>query len=370
MSIQKIINLNKGKDLEEIYLEYYNIKTPLCVCGKFQKFINTSKGYSGYCSVECKQKIEKYNKEMIFERIRTEEELTFSSYEYRKIMEYMALSSEDIYLIKYPNSDRCEVCGGKCSFVNAKVGFLKTCSYVCGNSLPRRKLNELEKNRADAKRRRTNLERYGVEHNFQLLDNTGLNNTAHDPKTKDKRIKTNLERYGVEHALQNKEILEKQRKTSLERYGDEFPLRTEKGMTTYRNTMNLKYGVDFPMQSPKLVERFKESRLNNFSVRQSLDGLHGFVYITYFTELDLFKIGVTNNIKSRHNKLKNDFGEFNIIEIFESNNCYVLESYLHKKFSSNRTILNEGCGKTEFFKLNLKDINNINLYDLPDLISF
>lgn len=370
MSILKFINANKERSIEHNYLEYYKMNQPLCVCKNVQKFINSSKGYMGYCSVECKQKTEKYNTQHIMHRIRTEAELTFSSYEYRQINKYLQLSSADIYLIKYPDSNKCEVCGNNCTFVNSKVGFLKTCSYICGNSLPRTKLTQLEKKAANNKRRKTNLERYGVEHNFQLLDTSGKNNTAHKHETKKQRKETMLARYGVEHALQNASILKKQRNTTRLRFGDEFPLRTKKGMASYTSTMNELYGVSYPMQSPKLVTNFKLSRLNNYNIRTNQSGISGFVYITYFKDYDLYKIGLASDTIKRHNKLYRDFGHYKCYILYETNDCYGLERHLHKMFSYNRIPLLNGCGKTEFFKIDSNDINNISLYDLPDHISY
>ena len=61
------------------------------------------------------------------------------------------------------------------------------------------------------KRRKTNMERYGVP------------NALQSKEIQEKVISTNLERFGVEYASQNSQIREKIRKTNLERYGVETP---------------------------------------------------------------------------------------------------------------------------------------------------
>lgn len=153
---------------------YYikKIKPPKCYCGDKLKFISLTQGYDNYCCSDCRQKKEKYNMENIL-KIILNDGLNFSSYEYRQIKKHLNMSSEDVYLIKYPNSNICCVCGKNTRYKNSQVGFSKTCSYECGNSLPRRKLNNSEKENASIKRKQTNMEKYGVEYNLQLLDHTG-----------------------------------------------------------------------------------------------------------------------------------------------------------------------------------------------------
>lgn len=139
--------------LQETYNNFHNIETPACVCGQSQLFLNLNKGYLGFCSHDCKQKELKYNYSNIISIVE-KDGLIFSSYDYRQIYKFIGLSSEDLYLTKYPDSGKCLVCGTQTNFINTKQGFLKTCSYLCGNSLERRKLTDEEKIIATAKRKR------------------------------------------------------------------------------------------------------------------------------------------------------------------------------------------------------------------------
>ena len=59
------------------------------------------------------------------------------------------------------------------------------------------------------KYKKTNLEKYGVEHSLQFQE------------FKDKSKKTNLEKYGVEHSLQFQVFKDKMKQTCLNRYGVE-----------------------------------------------------------------------------------------------------------------------------------------------------
>ena len=60
----------------------------------------------------------------------------------------------------------------------------------------------------------------------------------------EKTKKTNLEKYGVEHASQSKEIREKVKKTCLERYGVEYVIQNEDIMNKFKNIMFERYGVE------------------------------------------------------------------------------------------------------------------------------
>ena len=75
--------------------------------------------------------------------------------------------------------------------------------------------SEEEKRKIAEKRRKTNLERYGVENTFQ------------SEEKKEKIKQTMKEKYGVEHPLQSKEFMNKAKDTMIERYGVEHALHSE-----------------------------------------------------------------------------------------------------------------------------------------------
>lgn len=363
LSIIKMYNENKSDmSKKEVYNKYHNIESPVCYCGKEQLFLSLSKGYLGYCSHDCKQKHQKYNIYNIISIIQRDG-LVFSSYDYRQIFKFLNLSIEDLFKIKYPEQGKCILCGEPARFISAEKGFSKTCSYACGNKLQRKKLSEEEQQSANEKRKNTNIERYGVECNLSLLDRTGENNVSHNEITKINRKRTMIERYGVEHALQNKEIYEKQVATNISKYGETHIMKTEKGKELFRRSMLHKYNVQYSMQNKELVEKFKNSRIKNFSLRETEMGLDGVVYILYFNDVKLVKIGMSGNYKERLKSLYKDFGEFDIKYIIKTNSCRELELYFHEKFQESRVVLPYGCGKTEFFDENI--INNIRLDELP-----
>lgn len=356
MTMLEFLHRNKHLSTEEQYLEYNSLEKPICFCGKYQRFLSSLKGYLGYCSIYCKTSKEKYNLENIT-RIIHDEGLIFKSRELKKIREVLGLEPSDLYLMKFPDARSvCDVCSGSVKFISLREGFRRTCSTKCGNSLPRRKLTPEEQTQANTKRVQTCFEKYGVSTNLQLIDTSGENNPSHREDVKIKRRETMLNKYGVQHALQSQEFLDKVRNANKEKYGQEHIMQTDEGKQKFTQSMQDKYGVDYAMQSEEMVQRFRESRINS---DRELQVVGGYVYLVFFTELRLFKIGMSRNFKDRATGLRRDFGVFETIKLIHSNDSKNLERTLHLKFNSKRVLLESGSGKTEFFELENQDVKYI-----------
>lgn len=161
----------------------------------------------------------------------------------------------------------------------------------------------------------------------------------------------------LKYIAKNKSI-----ETNLSRCGDTHIMKTEAGKEAYKNTMLKNHGVKYPMLSLDLVNNFKQSL---FESNKQYEEIGGYVYVLYFKSLDLFKIGRTRNLKNRKRSLINDFGDFEKIYYMQSNDSKNLEKHLHNIFENKRMLLESGCGKTEFFKLDNKDV-----YDkIPKILS-
>lgn len=363
MSILKFYHKHKDKSHKEIYDMYNNRVGNECVCGNQTEFISLSKGYKEYCSIKCKDLNGDYKYDKIMEKLVNNGK--FFAKQFIKIKEYYNLLTQDLYLIKYPNSNICQICNGETNFINFQKGFLKTCSYKCGATLPRRKLTDEEKQSAKIKRQQTCLERYGVLNNLCLLDNKGINNPIFNTGVLEKKQATMLEKYGTIYPLQNKEIMNKMINNNLEKYSIKFILEDK---NKKREGMYIKYNVEHAMHSQELVDKFKISRENNITDRRECDNISGYVYILEFPSISKIKIGLTNNYNNRFKELHKQFGEFNIMYLVETNSCYKLEKLLHRKFSDYRSPEIEGCGRTEFFKNN---INECSIFtNIPEDIEF
>jgi hypothetical protein len=108
------------------------------------------------------------------------------------------------------------------------------------------------------KRKRTNLERYGVENPFAMKE------------IKEKVKQTFLERYNVEHPMQIKEVRDKFKQTCLERYSVENPTRSEEIKNRIKQTCLERYGVDSHFKSQEVRDKIKQTFLDRYGVKNPL----------------------------------------------------------------------------------------------------
>ena len=119
---------------------------------------------------------------------------------------------------------------------------------------PKEKIPKIKKdpNLINEKRRKTCLERFGVE------------NPNQSKLVKEKKSKTCLERYGVSYVLQANQFIEKRKQTNLKRYGFENPASLESVKVKRKQTCLEKYGVESfsKTESYKNVMKEKEIEIN------------------------------------------------------------------------------------------------------------
>jgi len=109
-----------------------------------------------------------------------------------------------------------------------------------------------------AKTKKTNLERYKVEHPIQ-------NSTI-----KDKIGNTMLERHGVKHALQSKVFKTKSEDTCMKNHGVKNPFESDKIKDKIKETNNEKYGADYGVESDIVKNKIKETNLEKYGSTCSL----------------------------------------------------------------------------------------------------
>lgn len=133
-----------------------------------------------------------------------------------------------------------------------KLGFenfllCKSCSVKLGRS----KRTEEDKQKTNEKRKRTNLEKYGVENLF---------------KDKEKIKKANLTKLGVENVSQLESVKNKKKETSLKKFGVENPSQSKDVQIKFQQTCLEKYGVKNPLASSSVQEKIKQTNLKKFGV--------------------------------------------------------------------------------------------------------
>lgn len=130
----------------------------------------------------------------------------------------------------YVSSVPKPVCGEN-SFPGYRFDNFKNGYVCCGRKCPC----------AEAKKRETNLQRYGVEH------------SSKSESYKQKVKSTLKQRYGVETLSEVNP--EKRKQTNLERYGSETPLGSDLVQGKIKQSVRSRFGVDKPFQSPEVQTR-------------------------------------------------------------------------------------------------------------------
>lgn len=249
---------------------------------------------------------------------------------------------ERVFCIEHGYEDfpKCPVCGSAVKWNKTSGNYPRCCSISCG-----------QKNPSTRQIMATNsFEKYGVKCPQQTS------------AVKERMKNTCLIRFGVEATFQSQQIKEKSKQTNLEKYGVEHPKQLKWFNDEIEQNNLLKYGVPFPQQTKEIRDKISISLAKNYKSRRNEadDDYSGIVYFLYFPELEAVKIGLTADLKTRFKGLKKDFGEFSVIKLIETEGCSKLESYFHEKFDEYRICLEEGSGRTEFFREEiLKELNDI-----------
>lgn len=109
-------------------------------------------------------------------------------------------------------------------------------------------------NITNERRRKTNLEKYGCEHNFckshpsrkeweeRLLNEEGIVNVFQRDSVKEQIKETLIKNYGVDVPYRSEEIKEKGRKTSIDRYGYDHWMKNPEKLEQFMSYMTEKLG--------------------------------------------------------------------------------------------------------------------------------
>ena len=218
--------------------------------------------------------------------------------------------SETIYRIKNNIEIRpiCLQCGNPVNFVSPKQGFSKFCCASCATS------NELTKQ----KLKQTNLEKYGVEHNWQNKEirqkclNTSIDRYG-NCNNFNKIKQTNLEKYGVEYPIQNEDIANKLKMYNIKTYGTPCIFSSTTFKEKIKNTLIEKYGVDNPAKSNIIKAKIQQTNLEKYGsispllnkdIRQKTIITQFNKYGSLYVQSDKFKYMIQDN-KEINNKKYN-----------------------------------------------------------------
>ena len=215
-----------GKTLSEsLYKFLSNIASdPRCPCGNLLKFVSFGEGYRDYCSTSCKKK---YNKPDCSKR------------------DYAAIQKK----IRATNRQRY---GVENTWALAHPGKRSP-------EAERRKVEKwmAKKDQTLAKKRATNLERYG--------STCSLHGQDIDQKVRE----TNLARYGSERAISSTIIMAKITETKMARYND--PTWTNRVQA--RNTYLELFGGTSPFSDPRTHEKARITCMKLYGVEYGMQNI-------------------------------------------------------------------------------------------------
>lgn len=193
-------------------------------------------------------------------------------------------------------------CGESLKFRNFSSGYNTYCSVKCSanhESTKSKKKENTDFESASAKRKETNIRKYGVATPFESKE------------VQDKVKKTNYTLYGVSNPLQRKEVLEKVQATNLERHGSTVPLNTPGIVNDKRKeTMLSLYGTDHALQNTDSKSKMVNTMRNRHGVDHALKSID----ILSSMKEDLYlKYGVDNVSKLPEVQEKRKFKSFETI---------------------------------------------------------
>lgn len=156
-----------------------------------------------------------------------------------------------------------------------------------------------------AKRKETNLEKYGAENVFAseavkekiknyYREHFGVDHNSQLKDVRDKREETSMKNHGVPYLFATEEVLERAKQAHIEKYGappGHIPEIREKQKATCRQNL----GVDYPLQSKDVHDTIKENNKERY-------GHHVFIQSETGRELMMERYGHHNFLQSESGK--------------------------------------------------------------------
>ena len=217
-----------------------NLRLELC-----DKIINARENVRQFSHIKDKSIFEEIKNYQDFDNLNSLQEKAAAI-----ILGYVPVCLECNKSVKFLGSSPTTIVGGWRSF----------CSTICAqknaSTKSKRKITldnktEEEKELSVTRFRETMTERYG-------------GHSASNKEVQDKSKKTNLEKYGIEHPSQSKIIKDKIKQTNLEKYGVDSYSKTEEFKEKIKQTSLGKYGTEHPFKSKDVQNKIKQTNLDRY----------------------------------------------------------------------------------------------------------
>lgn len=282
----------------------------------------------------------------------------------------------------------CKICGGRVEFIGRKnIIFRRTCGKNCFKKSTSinvidhfSKLNKEDKEKIVRRRKQTNLEKYGVEHNFQTQESRERSSKWIKSEIfKDKSKKTNLEKYGVENPMQNKEISKQSIKTRKDNgwispWTTDNPMKRKEVLEKRNKTNQERYGGNSPTNNKEIRDKqfntkkenskYTKSKMEDYSyelLRKYFDDVerqykdkerYPFNCDFYIPSLDLFIECQYFWTHNNHPFDKNNINDINKAQtLLEKNHINAFETWTIRDVKKRETAKQNNLNWIEFFTI-------------------
>lgn len=89
---------------------------------------------------------------------------------------------------------------------------------------------------------------------------------SQSPEAKEKRRRTMIEKYGVDNPFKSEDVKNRIKETNLKKYGSTVAANSKSGREKAKKTLLERYGVEHPSHSPEIQKRTKETLLERYGV--------------------------------------------------------------------------------------------------------
>ena len=263
------------------------------------------------------------------------------------------LSKKEYYdqFLKKDTDGLCLLCGKQTKFTSLSGGYKEYCSVKCAK---RHQFKDPEYLQAMLdKKKKTNLEKYGVEYPMQceighnnfkqaIIDKYGVESYSQTDEYKEKCKHTCLEKYGADHFCKSQEGKDKLKSKCLEKFGVENVFQAEWCKEKMKQTNLEKYGVENYAQTKEHREKCKKTMLEKY-------GDENYNNIEQIKKTTLDRYGVEDIIKSPEiqEKIKETKKQNKIDYIFnnEELNKFVTPQFLATDFTDIYQLYSFKCNK-------------------------
>lgn len=159
-----------------------------------------------------------------------------------------------------PHYRTCVICGSQFEVSRMDINNnVVTCGKECKSALTKK----------------TNIEKYGIEHPMQSEDikkkqqdtleqHYGVRYALQSDELKQRAINSNIDKFGTEWALGNEDVRKKASETMMSKLGVPYAMMSDEVKEKSKETLISRYGVDNPTKSEDIRQKIKQTNVERY----------------------------------------------------------------------------------------------------------